>query len=48
VEHILQIGYKTASFGVALLEAEDTIESLIVKADNSLYDSKRLGKNRVS
>jgi diguanylate cyclase (GGDEF)-like protein len=43
-----EIGYKTASFGVALLEAEDTIESLIVKADKALYDSKRLGKNRVS
>ncbi|ADR34638.1 diguanylate cyclase with PAS/PAC sensor [Sulfuricurvum kujiense DSM 16994] len=43
-----EIGYKTASFGVALFEDEDTIESLIVKADNALYDSKRLGKNRVS
>lgn len=43
-----QIGYRTASFGVASFKDGDTIESLIAKADSALYDSKRLGKNRVS
>jgi len=42
------IGYKTASFGVALLESEDTLESLIEKADKALYTAKRLGKNQIS
>ena len=43
-----KIGYKTASFGVALLGDEDTIESLIVKVDTALYNSKKFGKNRIS
>lgn len=43
-----EIGYKTASFGVALLEHGDTLDSLIIKADKALYNSKRSGKNRVS
>ncbi|WP_310439692.1 diguanylate cyclase [Sulfuricurvum sp.] len=43
-----KIGYKTASFGVALLEAEDTLERLIEKADKALYTAKKLGKNRIS
>ena len=42
------IGYKTASFGVATLEENDTMSSLIDKSDKALYISKNLGKNRVS
>jgi len=43
-----KIVYKTVSFGLALFEDEDTIESLIAKADKALYDSKKLGKNGVN
>lgn len=42
------IGHRTASFGVAYMDEDDTRESLIAKADKALYDSKKLGKNRVS
>jgi len=42
------IGYKTASFGVALLESNDRIENLVAKADKALYKSKKLGKNCVT
>lgn len=42
------MGYKTASFGVAFFEIGDTLNKLIEKADKALYVSKNLGKNRVS
>lgn len=42
------IGKKTASFGVAVIEPDDTMESLIDRADKALYISKKMGKNRVS
>lgn len=42
-----EIGYKTASFGVALFEKGDTMTSLINKADQALYISKKKGKNQV-
>lgn len=38
----------TASFGVASVEAEDTPESLIERADRGLYLSKKAGRNQVT
>lgn len=37
----------TASFGVAWLEPNDTLEQLIGRADKALYAAKRLGRDRV-
>jgi diguanylate cyclase (GGDEF)-like protein len=37
----------TVSIGVALLEAEDTVESLLRKADRALYQAKNAGRNQV-
>jgi len=45
--HFDGVGSKTASFGVASLEADDTLFSLIAKADRALYKAKGSGKNRV-
>ncbi|MBU0631499.1 sensor domain-containing diguanylate cyclase [bacterium] len=42
------VGNKSASFGVALFEKEDSYASLINRADQALYTSKKNGKNRVS
>lgn len=36
----------TASFGVAQIESGDTVESLLHRADEALYDAKRGGRNR--
>jgi len=41
------VGKKTASFGIAILNKEDTQESLIYRADKSLYHAKKTGRNRV-
>ena len=38
----------TASFGVALLDSDGSIESIIEKADLAMYDSKAKGRNRVT
>ena len=38
----------TLSIGIALAEANDTIESLLNRADMALYDSKKAGRNRYS
>ncbi|MFW0754185.1 GGDEF domain-containing protein [Pseudomonas sp. H11T01] len=37
----------TASFGVALFEAGDNLESLLTRADDALYQAKRNGRNQV-
>jgi diguanylate cyclase (GGDEF)-like protein len=41
------VGYKTASFGIARVEHGDTVKSLISRADEALYSAKSSGKNRV-
>lgn len=42
-----RVGRATASFGVAEYRAGDDIDSLLKRADEALYESKRLGRNRV-
>jgi len=37
----------TASFGVSAYQPGDTIESFVGRADQALYEAKRLGKNQV-
>lgn len=37
-----------ASFGVALFEAGDSLESLLTRADDALYQAKRSGRNQVA
>lgn len=37
----------TSSFGVSAYQPGDTVSSLIDKADQALYEAKRLGKNQV-
>lgn len=38
----------TASFGVSFADEGDNVDTLIHKADQALYDSKRSGRNRTS
>jgi diguanylate cyclase len=38
----------TASFGYALARNDDTMESLLTRADDALYQAKRDGRNQVS
>lgn len=38
----------TASFGVASLQKDESIDSLIKRADDALYEAKRGGRNRVA
>jgi hemerythrin-like metal-binding protein len=40
-------GPVTASFGVAELQPEDTVEALLHRADEALYRAKTTGRNRV-
>ncbi|MGV8920207.1 MAG: GGDEF domain-containing protein [Pseudomonas sp.] len=37
----------TASFGVALAQTGDNVESLVTRADDALYQAKRNGRNQV-
>ena len=41
------VGKQTASFGVSSLLPDDTITSVIARADKALYRAKQLGRNRV-
>lgn len=47
VEHEENTIFVTSSFGVAELRADDTLESLLARADSCLYRAKELGRNRV-
>lgn len=38
----------TASIGVAVIQEDDTVESVVKRADDLMYKSKQNGKNRVS
>ena len=38
----------TASFGVAALSAEDTLDSLLLRADRGLYQAKHQGRNQIA
>ncbi|MBI4182535.1 MAG: diguanylate cyclase [Proteobacteria bacterium] len=40
--------WTTASFGVAAMEAEATVEELVDRADKALYAAKARGRNRVA
>ena len=42
-----RLGRVTVSIGVALLRTDDSLQSLIERADNCLYAAKRQGRNRV-
>ena len=43
-----EVGYKTASFGVTSFESNDSLTTLISKADKAMYISKTKGKNCVN
>lgn len=40
-------GHQSASFGVTMLNDEDTLDSICVRVDKALYEAKAKGKNRV-
>jgi len=42
-----EIGTITASYGVAQYEIEDSMESLVAKADKALYNAKESGRNMI-
>ncbi len=41
------VGKVTASFGIAMLKENDSIEALLKRADVALYEAKNAGRNRV-
>lgn len=41
------IGHVTASFGVAGFKEQDTIDSILVRVDDMLYEAKKAGRNCV-
>ncbi|WP_186671563.1 GGDEF domain-containing protein [Sporosarcina sp. BP05] len=43
-----EVGNITASFGVTGYVAEDTVDTILVRADKRLYSSKEDGRNRVT
>lgn len=45
--HFKQVENLTISFGVASYQPQDTIESMVSRADEALYEAKSLGRNRV-
>jgi len=42
-----KVGHKTASFGVSAFEEKQSIEEVLEKADQALYEAKEAGRNRV-
>ncbi len=42
-----EVGHKTVSFGVTIFKNGDSIESLIKRADDALYQAKNSGRNKV-
>jgi diguanylate cyclase (GGDEF)-like protein len=42
------VGTVTCSFGVSMLQKEDSIEAIIKRVDQALYHAKESGRNRVS
>lgn len=42
------VGQVTASFGVTSYEEGDTVQSVLTRVDERLYESKRRGRNRVT
>lgn len=47
-EQVKQIGYVTASIGVALVTDNDDVESIVKRADKALYLAKQKGRNMVA
>jgi diguanylate cyclase (GGDEF)-like protein len=49
IEHhtFAQVGQKTASFGVSSIQIEESLESIIHRADLALYAAKESGRNTV-
>lgn len=41
-----EVGYKTISLGISTFKNNDTVESLIKKADTALYQAKNSGRNK--
>jgi len=46
-EEFEQAGTVTCSFGVAILEENETGENLLKRADEKLYEAKETGRNRI-
>jgi len=41
------IGQKTCSIGITQFKKEDTIDSVLIRADEALYEAKETGRNKV-
>ena len=46
-EKIKEVDHVTCSFGVTEFSEDDDIQSIILRADNAMYEAKKQGKNRV-
>lgn len=47
-EEFEQVGALTFSFGLAILEENETCEELLKRSDEKLYEAKETGRNRVA